>query len=577
MVILVSVLATNIYADDSFKLITSSCQRGLDFDGIEEFHKFIEVFRQVKSFDRDSKIPYDCRTGRQAILDLEQLVVKDDVCDRSKVTKLIDYHKKYMAPKGFLLGPSNKVVTSKFFQKYAIQVAYTCKKNLIRNLRRAQEELKALGRVLEEAKEKVYMQEPTIKANMDLLEERLDDPSSANVKPSNDVELGLNEYREALTKLSRPEDILTFDPDDCRSNQNREIKVSSDKVSIFFKPILMCHQLHRYFGGSILSIARLANYGYMAIDEELDAELLASATIRDWIVATQVCDPMVYMKSSISKDEWTFVDTCANEVEAIEVLVFDDDIEELEVNKLEQFIPKSEATRSHAQRLMKSALRKMAKIDLMRQISEDTSNRSIFKKSLRALASRRKSIGSMGVKQEFMVKLQDDLSKPISPTATLDQVELYKGEFKQPPIPEQEAFKLLEQMVSEGQETSRLQAQCGLDRSDQPVSFEVMSHVASIATILAIMITFEWIFFIVMTLAARLCHHLYFNFEHMLTFPPKILSWSDADFARLTDKMNKMDEDDYLDFEELSQQEQEQRLLLAKVFGNPPPMLYKDY
>lgn len=571
--LLTFVFMTNVYANESLDLILSSCRKNLDFDSITEFEKFIKVFKEMTLSERVSRMPKGCKKSMQAILDLELVISKDDVCERSKITRLVQYHKKHIAPKG-LLSVSGQPVTSTFFQKYAIQVAYTCKKNLLQNFARAQEELTAMGKVFEEARERVYSQEPSIKSNMNLMEERLDDLSTANIKPTDKIEQGLNEYREALTKLTRPEDILTFDPDECRSSKNREIKISNDKVNVFFKPILMCHQLHRYFGGSILSIARLANYGYLAVDEELDAKLANDATVKNWIIATQVCDPMVYMKSIGSEDDWTFVDTCVDEVQAIEVLVFDDHIEELEPDKLREMLTRSESTRSYAQKLMKSAMRKMAKIDMLKQISEDTSKRSIFRKSLSVLANRRMSFDPVRLKAEPLAKLRSNLASPSK--QEVDRVELQMGIFKQPPMPEAEAFKLLIKMVDDERETCRLQAQASTGRMDEPVGFEVMSHLASIATILAIMITFEWLFFIVMTLAARLCHHLYFNFQHLLTFPPKVLSWSDADFAKLTDRLEKLDEDDYFDFHELSPYEQQQRLLLAKVFGNPPPMLYKD-
>lgn len=554
--------ATTVSCSADLKLVRNFCQQGLEFDSIEAFQEFIKSFKRIS----DKQLEEKCRSSVEAILELDDIIVTNNVCDRYNVQKLIKYHRKYLAKNSV-----PKPITYSFFRKYAIQVAYVCKKNLVRNLELARQELKDRSIVFDEAREKVFQDEPSIKTNMRLLSEQPDDLACSNVKPANGVELGLNEYREALTKLNRVEDILVFDPSDCKRNRNREIKVSLDKINVFFKPILLCHQLHRYYGASLSSIAWLANVGYTALDEDLDAELTDNHMVKDWIIAAQLCDPMLYMKTVSVQGDWAIVDTCSDEVQSIEIMVFDDDIEKLEIEKIREMIPKSEATRSNAQKLMKSTMRKIAKIDFLRQLSKDTSSKSIFRKSLNILASQRSSTNSPTANRDTIASLTGQLTDK-SPQM-VDPA--YSSSILQPPLSEQEAFKILMEVANIGKE-SLDEPEGAVDRMDEPVSFDILSTAATFATVFAIMSAFEWIFFIVMTLAARLCHHLYFNFENMLTFPPRVLSWSDADFARLSDKLERLDEDDYFDYDELSPQEQKQRLLLAKVFGRPPPMLYKD-
>lgn len=563
---LVIYVQSSFIFDNIFRLSKSdklSCKDQLDFNSINEFRSFVHDLK----IDNKEKISESCFKHREVILELEEVIETKEVCDYEKVDRIIEYHKRHFKSSRFF--GITKPVTYKFFTKYAIQVAYTCKKNLILNLGEAKEELRSRGKVFEEARDAVFNEEPSIKSNIRLIEEQPDDPSSMNVKPKDKAELTLSEYREALTKLKRPEDILTFDRDDCKDSKHREILISTDKLQTFFKPAIMCHQLHRFYAGSLLSIARLANYGYMALHEDLDAQLNDNPILTDWFIAVQVCEPMLFQSTKKFQSEWAVVDTCARKSPVIEPMVFEDSIDdEFDVDMLNSMILRSEATRSHAQKLMKSALKKMAKLDIMNQLRAGAKTNSIFKKSLSIFKRPGKSLSNSNSKvshfaSKFSLQLTG-LNRGINP-----------GEpFVEQKLSDKESYELLMKGLGANGKQDDVARGNGID---SPVSaFDPLSSIASYLTLMAIMMSFEWLFFIVMTLAARISHRMFFNFENILTFPPKLLSWSDADFASLNEKLENIDEDDFFDYDELNSEEQQQRDLLGKVFGKPPPMLYKD-
>lgn len=535
----------------------------------------MEIFKTTSEDDmRALSVPKACIKNRAAIIDLEKIIATREVCDPDKVDELINYHKTYISKRNRLLGGVSRPITERFFTKYAIQVAYVCKKNMIQNLEIARDELRLRSEVFEKARETVYNDEPSIKSNIKLIEEQPDDPVSTNVKPMDNTELTLSEYREALVRLKRAEDILTFDRDECAQSRDRETRIARDKLQLFFKPALICHQLNRYYAGSILSVARLANYGYTARDEELDSTLNDNPSLRDWIIAVQVCDPMLYIGTKEVLNDAVIIDTCTKKITAIEPMVYQDSIEELDNDMLEEMIPKSEATRAQAQKLMRSAMKKMAKINIMKQLRSGAGKRSIFTKSLSMFSTSndlasaqhpyktRKSKDTLG---GFAVMMPNDLSNALTPNK----------DYVQTPISERESFEILVKIGGGNKPTTDKDSESRND-VDRPVSFDPVTSIITTLTVIAIMLCFEWLFFVVMTLAARLCHHLHFNFENLLSFPPKFLSWSDADFSRFNDKIEKFDEDDFLDYDELTPDELEQRDLLQKVFGRQPPMLFRD-
>lgn len=561
-------------------LIEKQCELRLNFGTLSEFEQFIKDFTVLLQEPIvTNKSLKKCLKDSEAIMDLASLVSRQDVCDMQRIDELVAYHRKYFVG-GNLLKNRNPI-TRRFFTRYAIQVAFICKKNLFNNLELAKSELKDRSRVFEEAKERVYMDEPSIRSNIKLIEEQPDEPATSNVKPQSEAELTLSEYREALTQLRLPEDILTFDTEECKNHKSRKTLISRDKSQTFFKPALMCHQLHRYYAGSLLSIARLANIGYTAPFEDLDARIANSPIIRDWIIAVQVCEPMMHMRITETRGEMAVVDTCSEKVNAIERMVFDDSFEDLNNTLLDELIPKSESTRHHAQKIMKSALKKMAKIDLMKQLKSGANKSTIFKRSLMASIHRGLDSSTGGRSKHVSASMSAELLNKFSveiPGESHDQ--LLTGQMLRPSSPQlsdKETHDVLLQIVANSDK--QMQAMCPVSEDneiDKPVAFDLLSSVASTVLILAIMMVFEWVFFIVMTIAARICNELYFNFENLLTFPPKILSWSDADFARYTDELDNVDEDDFFDYEELNPGEQRQRDLLAKVFGKPPPMFFKD-
>lgn len=538
-----------------------------DFKGVSEFNTFLESFKTmgVDQLNKE-RVPERFIEDRTAILDLEKVISSEEVCAYHKIDELVNYHKTYFASKIKI-----KPITHHFFKKFAVQVAYTCKSNLLQNLRKAREELGQNSKVFEEAKKRVFNEEPSVRSNIKLLQEQPSEPATANVKPKDDFELTLGEYREALARLKRPEDILTFDADECKESKHRYTKVSSDKLQTFLKPALMCHQLHRYYAGSILSIARLANIGYMALNDILDKQLLEDPMLRDWIMAAQVCDPMLHLYSKELIGEWAVVDNCAPAVPIIELVVYQDSITRFDEELLRDMIPRSEASRSGAQKLMKSAFKSMAKANIMKQLQSGAGVKGIFKKSLTMFAAKSDRADAAQkaethIPAKFLVQLSEEVQIPNSELA---------DNFIERPKSEQESYEtLMKALNAEGSEKDLTGKRNGIDSA---VSFfDPMSTMVSFFTVMVIMMSFEWLFFIVMTLAARICHHMYFNFDNLLTFPPKVLSWSGADFARLSDQIERVDEDDFYDYDELNPNEREQRDLLKKVFGKPPPMLYRD-
>lgn len=580
---LAAVIITLLYLDgfscseSNLALIKEACDNGLDFDKIAQYKEFVEIFKYLDEQQlKANKINKVCLADRQAILELDDIITKNYVCEIFKIDKIIEYHKKFF--KLSLFSSTTKPVTHKFFVKYAIQVAYTCKKNLLTNLSISREELRARRKTFEQARDRVYHEEPTIKSNIKLIEEQPDLPASSNVRPHDEAELTMGEYREALVKLQRPEDILTFEPDECKSGSKRhETMVQHDKVELFFKPALMCHQLHRYYAGSILSLARLANHGYMALDEELDAQIQSDPVVRDWVIAVQVCEPMLFMTTKTFRGDMAIIDTCSSKVNAIEALVFDDHIGELESDLLDRLVPKSQATRGQAQKLMKSAYKRMAKIDLMKQLKSGAKRKSIFSKSLSILtnqnaAAELSNSSSRSRADSFSKHFTIQLSGDMAVTSGME--DRTTKDFVRHDLTDEESFELLQNFVDTKHSTGSTGSKNDIDK---PVAFaDPLSSLASSLAIFAIMLSFEWLFFIVMTLAARICNQLHFDFGSVLTFPPKFLSWSDADFASYNEQMEKMDEDDFFDYDELTPDEKKQRDLLNKLFGKPPPMVFRE-
>jgi len=554
----------------SMDAIERYCENELDFESVDHFESFIADFKVKSKLEfHEEKVPRICLNDREAILELDGLISRTEVCDPDKVERLIAYHKRHFRSNP--LFNLNKPVTRRFFTKYAIQVAYTCKKNLLKNLDMAREELTARSRVFDEARERVYSEEPSIKSNIKLIEEQPEDPVSTNVKPQDEAELTLNEYREALTKLNRVEDILIFDRDDCESGRHRETIITTDKLQLFFKPAVMCHQLHRYYAGSLLTIAKLANYGYMALDETLDSQIVESPQLKDWIVAVQVCDPLLFMSTKEIRDEVAIIDTCSPRVSAIEPIVYGDNFTDFDNELLKSMIPRSRASRARARSLMKSALRRMARMDMMKQLENGAKKKNVFSRSL-ALLSSYKTGSKFKSQSDFSLGAGSTGGFSIRVSGSMSTV-LPGNKFVQRSLSDEESYELLKQAINGD---VRREVDEGNEIDGAVSVFDPVSSLVTSLTVMVIMLSFEWLFFIIMTLAARICYRMYFNFENLLTFPPKFLSWSDADFARFSDRTERVDEDDLFDYEELSPDEQRQRELLSQVFGRPPPMLYKD-
>lgn len=562
-------------------LVEKYCKLGLNFESINEFEKFMSEFLKLSNDQLASRKSLKiCASDSEAIRALAELITTKDVCDMQRIDQLIAYHKQFFIKKG-ILRSHRKLITHEFFTRYAIQVALVCKRNLFKNLELARAELKDRSKVFEEAKERVYNDEPAIKSNIKLIEEQPDDPPTSNVKPRDEAEITLSEYREALAHLKQPEDILTFDPEECKNRKGTETLISKDKIQTFFKPALMCHQLHRYYAGSILSIAKLANIGYVAPQVELDNRIADDPIIREWIVAVQVCEPMMHMKGNeATRGEMVVVDTCSEKISAIEPIVYEDSFDDFENSLLDELIPKSEATRRHAQKIMKSMLKKMAKVNLMKQLKSGGSKKSIFKRSLMMATHKesqyvggRSSKRSATMSSEQLARLTAELTEHGNEHLKIEEL---SGTTSMPSrMSEEDAYNTLMEVVL----TDDKQMQCPASEDngiDEPVSFDPLSSLASSLLIMAIMLVFEWVFFIVMTVAARVCHELHLNFENMLTFPPKVLSFSETDFARFTEQLEYADDDDFFDYEEQNPEEERRRELLAKVFGRPPPIISRD-
>lgn len=560
---------TKTNCSNQSNLVVCWCQNGLDFTSLQDYRSFIEQFK-VKTHEqlRQDKVATGCLKYRDAILELESLIQTQDVCDPNKIDALIDYHLENFKSSSIFASSRSKPIMHKFFAKYAIQVAYICKKNLIKNLELSREELGARSKVFEEAREKIYNDEPSIKSNIKLIMEQPDEPMATNVKPKDDAEMTLNEYRDALTKLKRPEDILTFDRRQCERSSSRRVNISKEKVQTFFKPAMMCLQLARYYSGNILSIAKLANAGYVAVDDELDVRLADDPMVRNWIIAAQVCEPMLYMRTERVEGDWAIIDTCSERVVSIESMAFEDNFDELDNEMLIEMLPKSEATRNNAQAIMKSVIKKMAKKNLMKELkSGKIKKRSIFSKSLNMLGGPLGPSGSSSIMQMNTASTSCRLSNGAIDVSLLNEQSTGQSF-------DEGSFEELMKVLSDKTELSNSDHATSDDSSEGAVSmFDPLTSLASTLTVLAVMLTFEWLFFIVMTLAARICHQLSFNFDNILTFPPKVLSWSDADFTQYNDNLEKIDEDDFFDYDELNPDEQRQRDLLAKVFGKPPPRL----
>jgi hypothetical protein len=549
-------------------VIVSACKRKFDFATIDEFRTFIKQYKLVSDEQlSDAKVLSKCIKQREAILELDQLVVTERVCDSVQIDKIIDYHKRHIKSSRFNV-LATQPLTYKFFAKYAIQVAYTCKKNLVENLNESSQLLRRQAESLERAKEMVFKERPDIKLNLKLIAEQPETPEMANFKQRSETETTLGEYREALTRLRRPEDILTFERAECKKSRTRRVKVAASELNMFFKPALYCLNLAQYYTGSLLSIARLANYGYTALDSELDLALADSPLVKDWIVAVQVCEPMLHMRTETIEQDKATVDTCAERVTTEEnMMVFDDKLEQLDNEQLEDWLLRSEASRANNQKIMKSVMKNLATARLLKEVNEGhLKTGAILKAGFNRLRKPGASV------QVDTLSLTQELSQQLSSTAKGGGSD---AGTKSDEMSEQESFEALVQALGEEQEIESVHRVVD-DGLDGPVSFAMTSALTSTLMLILIMMLFEWLFFVVVTLAARICHQMNFAFDNMLVFPPRVISWKDAQFAGYVKSLEKIDEDDFFDYQELTPDEQKQRDLLRKIFGRPPPLLYRE-
>lgn len=584
LIVLICLINFTLHETDAFKtttkaaikapvanmeVITIACKLGLDFADINEFKVFIEEFKLATEEQlQQERVASKCIKQREAILELEKLIVTDHVCDTSQIDNLISYHTRYLKSSRLNVF-AGKPITQKFFSKYAILVAYTCKRNLIKNLEESRELLRGQEQSLEQAKEKIYRDSPELKSNINLIMEQPDAPSNTNAKETSETEQTLGEYREALTRLKRPEDILTFERSECEKSSSRRAEIVASEMQMFFKPTLVCLNLAQYYSGSVLSIARLANYGYTAYDAELDVKLADSALVKDWIVAVQICEPMLYMRTEKIDQEVAVIDTCSERVTTPEnMLVFDDKLEDFDNERLEEWLRRSEASRPNNQKIMRSTMKKLAKANLLRQIKR--SNMKVWT----ILKIGFKEMMSSSTYKVDMLSTTRQVSQQLS-KGSINTEGLWENK-KSGEQAAQEALDTLMAAVEDDDETKRSNRADDDDELDGAVGFSIEASLLTSLTLWAITMTFEWIFFVVMTLAARICHRMNFDFDSMLVFPPKVLSWKDAEFTRYAKSLEGIDEDDFFDYEELTPDEQKQRDLLAKVFGRPPPMLFRE-
>lgn len=543
--------------------IEEVCKSKLEFNKLSEFRAFYEEFKQlnlenIDSMDLDSR----CKRQLRSIIDLESIVsVTNKVCDSEHIDRMVDYHDRYLL--------KSHAITAQFFKLYAVQVSYTCKMNIKKNLSAAQSEMQQLTKVLTQARNAIS-NDSNLKTNLQMISSQTNEPASANVKPKTREELVMDEFRDLLTQSARVEDVLAYKQQDClkASKEKAHPSISKRKLDVFMKSALICHRLSRYYSGSILSLARLANHGYTAKIDKLDEELAQSRHFKDWLIAVQICEPLTHIKAHVKEgDPDSYVlDTCATYemAEVSEPMVFEDSFDEIG-DDIPLLAKLSDSSKDAAKKKWRSASRSIMKLKVKKTLKEKKS----LKSKIGSIKSLRKSLGN-----------------DIYNVGSDDDDDGYSDE-------DMEASYLsrLDTSVFEDEETASIASMKAIqalmptyesltdnevfpDEKEVRFGFDPVSYFTSLAIITAVMLAVEWIFLIALTLMARLESDV--ELSDVLRFPPKFPSLKPhTNFERVLHEYDDLDEDELIRYDELTETEKMHQRKLRKIFGRTPPAKFR--
>lgn len=551
-------------------LIKRVCESKLKLDKLIEFREFIEEFKKV---DLDSLkargINNLCLKQRQSILDLEEIVsVTRYVCSYEHVNKMIDYHDKYLHKKLFKPDP----ITGHLFKLYAVQVSYTCKMNIKKNLATAQEEMRRKTKDMLEAREAVSSNS-NLKTNLQWISSQPDEPVSSNIKPKTSEELLMDEFREILTKSTRVEDVLAYKQQDClqaNSNNNKDNKgeanvttISKKKLDVFQNSASMCQLLSRYYSGSILSLAKLANHGYMAKLDDLDQELAQSRRFKDWLIAVQVCEPLTHIRTNpdLANPDYYILENCVpDSITDEEPMIFDDHFNEIGDN-IRQLAKTSDSSKDAARAKWKAAATSIMKLKIRAQLRD--------KKTLKDKLA---SLFSLIINPRRLDNDEDDsdYSDEEMEKSYISRVDV--SLLRTDEVAGIQSMRAITALMPTFDSLSENDVFPG--EKEVQFSFDPASYFTTLAILTAVMLAVEWVFLIALSLMARIESSI--EFSDVLKFPPKFPSLrKHTDFKRVLDDYDDLDEDELIRYDELTESEKMHQKKLRKIFGRAPPAKFR--
>lgn len=305
-IVLGTIICTSAHAGhvegSSLDLVRRQCSQKLDFKTIDEFRKFMRIFKDVTDDSLASDNKHDepvrkCLEDREALVALEELV---DNYDRKRPCKYAEVGKLEQYARKFLLDYKRRPLSMKFFTLFGVNIGLRCKLNLLAHVKQADSEADQLDFVYTIASPtgwNVLINEHTKKS----LKFGTSSYASNNV---------INRIAKLIPGLVQIEqlDYLSFDH---ARNENRpadwtgveeELYDTKDadvaaKIEEFLTQIIeSCKNLDQFYVNSVLSLARLNELGLVVTMDTVNELHEHSMLLHKWLAATSFCQLMTRVR-----------------------------------------------------------------------------------------------------------------------------------------------------------------------------------------------------------------------------------------------------------------------------------------
>lgn len=264
-----------------------------------------------------------CLEQAESFVDLETILAEqDNVCKRSHIDALDAYHRKHLVVVAANSGGSSgdgaqvsavvvtrrkQMLVKRFFKLYANQVAFTCKQNLLRSLRQAEEQFvpdKSLQRVMP------WLKHMNGCASLDQQQQQQEtEQAAAAADEEESIRCRATEALSSINDIHALVEAMRRGGDaehQAGADLVQTISSTTDAADAGFillipnhmRPIVSqmmdsCARLERVYANTIMPIVRLAQNGYDPHYEAFDAKCAQEKLIQKWFAITLICNSLL--------------------------------------------------------------------------------------------------------------------------------------------------------------------------------------------------------------------------------------------------------------------------------------------